>query len=117
MMMLGTIVDWTALGRILIAALVVGVGVTALFGQGALAWERLEQGRGSLVRDGAIIAFVTAVSLAALALGIVAMTDKIAQRGTVVWSLSARVAGGGATDVGACAPGGGTTAAPTSVDC
>ena len=74
--MLATIVDLHALGKILLAALVVGVGVTALFGQGALAAERIAQRRGVLVRDGAIVTLAAAVCIAALVFGVIAMTNK-----------------------------------------
>jgi hypothetical protein len=80
-MMLATIVDTTAIAKILLAALVVGVGVTAVFGQGVAAAERFEAARrdrdtGSIVRDGAIIALAGAVCVVALAVGVVAMTHK-----------------------------------------
>lgn len=74
--MLATIVDVHALWKILLAALVVGVGVTFLFGQGALAAERISQGRAVVLRDGAIIALAAVACIAALALGVVAMTSK-----------------------------------------
>jgi hypothetical protein len=80
--MLATIVDLHALWKILLAALLVGVGVTALFGQGALAAERLsgdrrrEGGAGALVRDGALVMLAFAVCVAALVVGVVTMTQK-----------------------------------------
>jgi hypothetical protein len=75
------IVDLHALLKILLAALVVGVGVTALFGQGALAAERLVAERragraGAVVRDGAIVALAAAACIAALAFGVITMTHK-----------------------------------------
>ena len=74
--MLATIVDFHALGKILLAALVVGVGVTFLFGQGALAAERFSQGRAVALRDGAIIAVAAAACVVALVFGVIAMTNK-----------------------------------------
>jgi hypothetical protein len=76
--MLATIVDVHALWKILLAALLVGVGVTALFGQGAAAAERLSGDRsaGAAVRDSAIVALTAAVCLAALVLGAITMTQK-----------------------------------------
>jgi hypothetical protein len=80
-MITATIVDLHAIGKILVAALLVGAGVTALFGQGALAAERLSADRsagrsGALVRDGAIILAAALVCIAALAVGVVTMTQK-----------------------------------------
>jgi hypothetical protein len=82
--MLATIVDFHALWKILLAALAVGVGVTFLFGQGALAAERITQARASnaptsatsTVRDGALVTLAAAACIAALVLGVVAMTNK-----------------------------------------
>jgi hypothetical protein len=78
--MLATIVDVHALAKILLAALVVGVGVTALFGQGALAYERLggggDGGLGARLRDGAIVALTAAVCVGAVVVGFLAMLDK-----------------------------------------
>jgi hypothetical protein len=82
--MLATIVDFHALWKILLAALVVGVGVTFLFGQGALAAERLTQARSgnhptstlSYLRDATLITLAAAACIAAIILGIVAMTNK-----------------------------------------
>jgi hypothetical protein len=77
--MLATIVDLHALWKILVAALAVGVGVTFLFGQGALAAERLTQRRASgagLLRDGALVTVAAAACIVALIFGVVAMTNK-----------------------------------------
>jgi hypothetical protein len=84
MTMLATIVDFHAIGKILLAALIVGVGVTFLFGQGALAAERLTQSRAgqrtssptATLRDGALITLATAACIAALVMGVIAMTNK-----------------------------------------
>jgi hypothetical protein len=84
MTMLASIVDFHALGKILLAALIVGVGVTFLFGQGALAAERLTQSRAghrpssptAALRDGALITLAAAACIAALVMGVIAMTNK-----------------------------------------
>jgi hypothetical protein len=82
--MLATIVDFHALWKILLAAFVVGVGVTFLFGQGAIAAERISQARagnrssgaGAFLRDGTLVTVATAACIAAIVLGVVAMTKK-----------------------------------------
>jgi hypothetical protein len=79
--MLAAIVDTAALWKILVAVLVVGVGVTAVFGEGAFALERYaaarreRRGRSALA-NGAEIALVALLCLACLAAGVVAMTHK-----------------------------------------
>jgi hypothetical protein len=83
-MIQATIVDFHALWKILLAALIVGVGVTFLFGQGALAAERLTQARAgnhptspvATLRDGALITLAAAACIAAIVLGVIAMTNK-----------------------------------------
>jgi hypothetical protein len=80
-MITATIVDLHALWKILLAALLVGVGVTALFGQGALAAERIagERAEGrpaALARDGLVVLAAAAVCIAALVAGVIAMTQK-----------------------------------------
>ena len=82
--MLATIIDFHALWKILLAALAVGVGVTFLFAQGALAAERLTQARAgnrrssatAFLRDGTLITIALAACIGALVLGVIAMTDK-----------------------------------------
>lgn len=82
--MLATIVDFHALWKILLAAAVVGIGVTFLFAQGALAAERLTHHRAgqrplraaAVFRDGTLITLATAACIAAIVLGVVAMTNK-----------------------------------------
>jgi hypothetical protein len=75
-----TIIDFHAIGKIFLAALIVGVGMTFLFAQGALAAERLTQSRASgtatQLRDGALVTLAAAACIAALILGVVAMTKK-----------------------------------------
>jgi hypothetical protein len=76
-----TIVDTTAIAKILLAVLIVGVGVTAIFGQGAAAAERLREARRdgettAVARNGAIVGVSALVCVAALAVGVVAMTHK-----------------------------------------
>ena len=78
--MLATIVDLDAMWKILLAALAVGVGVTAIFGQGALAAARIStarrERRGGLVADGLVIAVAAAVCVAAIVVGFLAMMHK-----------------------------------------
>jgi hypothetical protein len=81
--MLATIIDLHAIWKILLAALVVGVGVTAVFGQGALAAHRLAMARrddrarpGAILANGAVIALAGIVCAAALVVGFIAMTHK-----------------------------------------
>jgi len=79
--MLATIVDFNALWKILLAAFAVGVGVTAIFGQGALAAARLtaarRQGRGdALVADRLLVGLAGIVCLAAIVVGFIAMMHK-----------------------------------------
>ncbi len=79
--MLATIVDLAALWKILLAAFAVGVGATALFGQGALAVQRIEEARrrGStmdLVVNGAVVTLAGLVCAAVLVVGFIAMTHK-----------------------------------------
>jgi hypothetical protein len=79
--MLATIIDFDAIWRILLAAFAVGVGVTAIFGQGALAAERLRDARqrgrtGDVLVDGLVVALAGLVCLGALVIGLIAMTHK-----------------------------------------
>jgi hypothetical protein len=78
--MLATIVDFDAIWKIVLAAFAVGVGVTALFGQGALAATRIamarREGRSGAVTDGAVIALTAVVCAAAGVLGFIAMLHK-----------------------------------------
>jgi hypothetical protein len=79
--MLATIVDIDALWKILLAAFAVGVGVTAVFGEGALAAQRVatarREGRTAYVLlNGFVIAFAAALCLVAIVVGFLAMTHK-----------------------------------------
>ena len=79
--MLATIVDLDAIWKILLAAFAVGVGVTAIFGQGALAATRIATARrerrgGGVVADGLVVAFAAAVCVAAIVIGFIAMMHK-----------------------------------------
>ena len=70
-------IDFDALWKILLAALIVGVGLTALFGEGVAALERVRRGSGSTVAGNAVVVtLVGAVCLAAIAAGFIAMTHK-----------------------------------------
>lgn len=79
--MLATLIDLGALWRILVVVLVVGVGITALFGEGLVSLGRLASarraGRGGRVALSAVtIALAAVVCVAALVAGFVAMTHK-----------------------------------------
>ena len=79
--MLATIVDLAALWKILIAVFAVGVGVTAIFGEGALAVARITQARRNgrsedLLLNGLLVALAAVVCVAALVIGFLAMTHK-----------------------------------------
>jgi Na+/proline symporter len=79
--MLATIVDLTALWKILIAVFAVGVGVTAVFGEGALAVTRIAQARRDgrsedLILNGLLVVLAAVVCAAALVIGFLAMTHK-----------------------------------------
>ena len=79
--MLATIVDLAALWKILIAVFAVGVGVTAIFGEGALAVAQITQARRNgrsedLLLNGLLVALAAVVCVAALVIGFLAMTHK-----------------------------------------
>ena len=79
--MLATIVDVDALWKIMLAAFAVGVGVTAIFGQGAIASTRIAAARregrsGDAVLNGLVVAFAAVVCLAAIVIGFIAMLHK-----------------------------------------
>ena len=78
--MLAAIVDVAALWKIVVAVFAVGVGATAIFGQGAMALARIEQsrreGRGGAALDVAVVALAGLVCVAALVVGFIAMTHK-----------------------------------------
>ena len=80
-MMLAALVDTAALWKIVRAVFAVGVGVTAIFGQGAMALTRIEQarrqGRGAAaVVHVAVVALAAIVCATALVVGFIAMTHK-----------------------------------------
>jgi hypothetical protein len=79
--MLATIIDFDAIWKILLAAFAVGVAVTAIFGEGALAAERLKdarQGRrtGDVLVNGVVVALAGLVCVGALVIGLLAPTPK-----------------------------------------
>jgi hypothetical protein len=78
--MLATIVDLNAIWKILLAAFAVGVGVTAIFGQGALAAARIStarrERRGGVVADGLVVVLAAVVCVAAIVVGFLAMMHK-----------------------------------------
>jgi hypothetical protein len=79
--MLAAIVDTAALWKIVVAVFAVGVGATAIFGQGAMALARIEQSRregraGVAALDVAVVALTAIVCVAALVIGFLAMTHK-----------------------------------------
>jgi hypothetical protein len=79
--MLATIVDIDALWKILLAAFAVGVGVTAIFGEGAIASTRIAAARregrsGDLLVNGVVIVLAGLVCIGAIAVGFLAMMHK-----------------------------------------
>jgi hypothetical protein len=68
-------VDLDALWKILLAALLAGVGLTALFGEGVAALDRARRGS-AVAANAVLVALAAAVCLAALAAGLLAMTHK-----------------------------------------
>jgi hypothetical protein len=80
-MMLAAIVDLAALWKIVVAVFAVGIGATAIFGQGAMALARIEHSRregrgGAAPLDVAVVALTALVCVAALVIGFIAMTHK-----------------------------------------
>jgi hypothetical protein len=73
--MLATIVDFAALWKILLAALAVGVGLTAMFGEGVAALSRMRAGH-SAVANSLVLAVAGLACAAALVAGFIAMTHK-----------------------------------------
>jgi hypothetical protein len=69
--MLATIIDWDALWKIFLVVLAVGVGGTALFGQGVISYERR-----SGVLDYAVVGLTAIVCAGVLVVGFIAMTHK-----------------------------------------
>jgi hypothetical protein len=80
--LLSAVVDLAALWKIIVAVVIAGVGVTAAFGEGAIALARIARARRDGVRDVSLAASYVVVALsavvcaAALVLGFVAMTHK-----------------------------------------
>jgi hypothetical protein len=79
--MLAALVDTDALWKIVLAALVAGVGVTAMYGQGVVALDRFERARREgrmavAVANGLLVALVAAVCAAVVVIGFLAMTHK-----------------------------------------
>jgi hypothetical protein len=74
--MLATIVDIDAIWKILLAAFAVGVGVTAIFGEGALAAARREGRPGETAADTLVVVFAGLVCVAAIVVGFIAMLHK-----------------------------------------
>jgi hypothetical protein len=76
--MLATIVDIDAIWKILLAAFAVGVGVTAIFGEGAIASTRIAAARregrsGDLLANALVIGLAALVCLGAIVIGFIAM--------------------------------------------
>jgi hypothetical protein len=79
--MLATIVDIDAIWKILLAAFAVGVGVTAIFGEGAIAATRItaarRQGRsGATIVNALVVGLAGLVCVAAIVIGFIAMLHK-----------------------------------------
>jgi hypothetical protein len=79
--MLATIVDTSALWKIVLCAFAGGVGITAIFGYGIVRLEALERARetkesGAVALNAAAVAICALICLGALVLGFIAMTHK-----------------------------------------
>jgi hypothetical protein len=79
--MLATIVDIDAIWKILLGAFAVGVGVTAIFGEGALAAQRIAAARrdgrpAETAADALVLVFAAIVCVAAIVIGFLAMMHK-----------------------------------------
>jgi hypothetical protein len=79
--MLATIVDIDAIWKILLAAFAVGVGVTAIFGEGAIAARRIATARregrmGETLLNAFVVGFAGLVCIAAIVIGLIAMLHK-----------------------------------------
>jgi hypothetical protein len=79
--MLATIVDIDAIWKILLAAFAVGVGVTAVFGEGALAAARITAARrngrpAETAVDALVVVLAGIVCVAVIVVGFVAMLHK-----------------------------------------
>jgi hypothetical protein len=79
--MFATIVDIDAIWKILLAAFAVGVGVTAIFGEGAIAATRIAAARregrsGETLANALMIGFAGLVCIAAIVIGFLAMMHK-----------------------------------------
>jgi uncharacterized membrane protein YidH (DUF202 family) len=81
MTVLATIVDWSAVGQTIVAALITGIGVIFAFSLavlGAARWIDLSHdGRAVAAATAAVMGLIAfAVCIAAIVLGIVVMTTK-----------------------------------------
>jgi hypothetical protein len=79
--MLATIVDIDAIWKILLAAFAVGVGVTAIFGEAALAAARITAARRNgrpteTAADVLVVTLAAIICVAAIVVGFVAMLHK-----------------------------------------
>ena len=79
--MLAAVVDVAALWKVLLVVLCVGVGLTAVYGQGVVSLERLTEARragdtGAVAVHGLVVGLVALICLGALVLGFLAMTHK-----------------------------------------
>jgi UPF0716 family protein affecting phage T7 exclusion len=82
--MLAAIVDTAALWKIVLAVFAVGIGVTAIFGQGTMAFARIEQARregrsGAAALDYAVVALAALVCVAALVVGFLAIDAQVSR--------------------------------------
>jgi hypothetical protein len=79
--MRATIVDIDAIWKILLAAFAVGVGVTAIFGEAALAAARITAARrngrpAETAADALVVVLAAIICVAAIVVGFVAMLHK-----------------------------------------
>jgi uncharacterized membrane protein YidH (DUF202 family) len=81
MLPLGSVVDWDAIGKVVIAAFVAGIGVTvvfatAIYGATRFADMRRDGRSGEALALGVFTALALAACAGAVVLGIVVMTQK-----------------------------------------
>lgn len=78
-MILATLVDWSALGKVVLYSLVTGVGVTAVFSVGIVGLTRFDEGRrrgGGAVGYAVLASICGLIVLAVVVEAIVIMTNK-----------------------------------------
>jgi zinc transporter ZupT len=71
------LVNWSALGKIILVGLIGGVGLVLVFGLGVYAFERFESARslGAKILDATVIGLVGVLCVGAVVVGIIAMAN------------------------------------------